>query len=125
MRSTVTRHSGPPRWAKFRAEAAQVNSWLDTHQDDLLNPSVAASANALCAMLVVTADPHAEDLSMPAFVGLGIPPRDLTGWYELLSLAEWMALYHDADTSAQAPAAPEVVLKDIAIPKLKRRGGDN
>lgn len=124
IRNTVRRDCGPPRWAKFRHDLARANAWLSAQQIDMFQPTVPAPDDRLCAMLVVTAHPRHGDPSVPAFIGIGVPRSDLSGWHRLLSLPEWLALHHDADTAARTPQPAPVTVKDKAVPKLKRRGTD-
>ena len=72
-------------------------------------------------MLVITANPRWEDQTMPAYVGLGIPNADLSNWVQLLAVTDLLALYHDADAAARQPVEAAVEVKDVAVPRLKKR----
>jgi hypothetical protein len=125
IRNTVRRDCGPPRWARFRSDLAKLNAWLDAQQLDLLQAREPPRSDRLCTMLVVSAHhPSRGDPSVPAFIGLGIPRYDLSGWFKLLPLTEWLALHHDAETAARTPQPAPVTVKDKAVPKLKLRGSD-
>jgi len=124
IRNTVRRDCGPPRWARFRSDLAMLNAWLDPQQLHLLQPVAPVPSDRLCAMLAVSAHTRHGDPSVPAFIGLGIPRGDLSGWHKLLSLADWLALHHDAATAERTPQPAPVRIKDRALPKLKRRGPD-
>jgi hypothetical protein len=122
LRNPVRQDTSPLANAKFRRDFALVNRWLNAFQQDMLQVVEPPSADRLCAMLVITSNAKYGDPSVPDFIGLGIPRPDLSKWYKLLSLTEWLALYHDADAAAHAPTAKEVVVRDVAQPKLRKGG---
>lgn len=121
IRSNIQRHSGTPRTTAFRQQWAAVNAWLNPLQLDLLREVVPPSNEFMCGMLVITSHPHRGEQSVPAYVGLGIPNSALTDWVRLIALTDLMALYHDADTAARTPGEAPVEIKDVAVPRLKKR----
>ena len=121
IRSNIQRHCGPPRATTFRQQWAAVNSWLDPLQPDLLRPTVPPASDRLCGMLVITAHPRRGEQTVPAYVGLGIPNAALTDWVRLIALTDLLALYHDADAAARTPVEAAVEVKDVAVPRLKKR----
>lgn len=125
IRSNIQPHCGTPRPTKFRQVWSALNAWLDPLQLDLLRIVDAPESDLLCGMLVVTAHGRGGDPSVPAFVGLGIPRADLSGWVHLEPLTTLIGRYHDLETAAKAPAEAPVEVKDIAVPRLKRRAEDN
>ena len=72
-------------------------------------------------MLVITSHPRRGEPSIPAYVGLGIPNAELTDWVRLIAVTDLLALYHDADAAARTPREAPVEIKDIAVPRLKKR----
>jgi hypothetical protein len=79
-------------------------------------------------MIVVTAHPRYGDPSIPAFIGLGIPRSDLSGWVVLEPIGKLLGRYHDLDTRLHIPSeAPveAVEVKDQAVPRLKKTPGDS
>ncbi len=125
IRCNIQTHCGRPRATRFRREWSELNAWLDPLQLDFLIEVEEPPADRLCGMLVVTAPGRGGDPSVPAFVGLGIPRADLSAWVRLEPLTALIGRYHDVETTAQAPREAPVVVKDNAVPKLKRRLSGN
>ena len=121
IRSNIQRHCGPPRATAFRQHWAKVNAWLDPLQLDLLRQAASPSADRLCGMLVITSHPRRGEPTVPAYVGLGIPNADLSDWVQLIAITDLLALYHDADAVARKPVAAPVEIKDMVVPRLKKR----
>jgi hypothetical protein len=122
IRSNIQPHCGPPRATVFRKEWSALNAWLDPVQLDLLRSVPAPAANRLCGMIVITAHPRRGDPSVPAFIGLGIPRADLSGWaVPVLPLTALSALYHDADTRVRTPREAAVEVKDRVVPRIKKQ----
>lgn len=121
VRSNIQKHSGMPRATNFRMEMSAMNSWLDPFQPDLFLNVQEPSEDHLCAILIVTAHDRSGDLSVPAFVGLGIPRADMSDWVHLMSLTTLSGLYNDPETPEEAPLEVE----DTAIPRLRRRLTEN
>lgn len=121
IRSNIQRHCGPPRATAFRQQWAAVNAWLDPLQLDLLRPAVPPARDRMCGMLVITTHPRRGEPTVPAYVGLGIPNASLTDWVRLIAIPDLLALYHDADAAARSPAEAPVEIKDVAVPRLKKR----
>ena len=122
IRGNIQTHCGPPRATAFRREWSALNEWLDPVQLDLLRSVPAPSANRMCGMIVITAHPRRGDPSVPAFVGLGIPRADLSGWAApVLPLTALSALYHDAETRARTPREAPVEVKDRVVPRIKKQ----
>jgi hypothetical protein len=75
-------------------------------------------------MIVITANPRHGDPSVPAFVGLGLPRADLSGWAApVLPLTALSALYHDADSRKRTPREAPVEIKDRVVPRIKKQPG--
>ena len=121
IRSNIQRHCGPPRATAFRQQWAAMNAWLNPLQLDLLNPATAPSTDRMCGMLVITSHPRRGEPTVPAYVGLGIPNAGLTDWVRLIAVTDLLALYHDADAAARKPVEAPVEIKDVAVPRLKKR----
>ncbi len=123
IRSNVQAHCGTPRPTRFRSAWAVLNAWLDPVQLDLLRSVPMPSADQLCGMIVVTAHRSNGDPSIPAFVGLGIPRSDLSGWVYLEPIQKLLARYHDLETKTHTPRETPVTVKDRAAPRLKKTSG--
>ena len=121
IRSNIQRHCGPPRATAFRKQWAEVNAWLDPMQLDLLKHTLPPASDRLCGMLVITAHPRRGEPTVPAYVGLGIPNADLSDWVRLIALTDLLALYHDADAATRKPVEAPIGVKDVAVPRLKKR----
>jgi len=121
IRSNIQRHCGTPRPTAFRQRWAELNAWLKPTQLDLLQATVKLSSNRLCGMLVITSHPRRGDQTVPAYVGLGISNPELTDWVRLIAINDLLALYHDADAAARAPKEAPVEVKDVAMPRLKKK----
>lgn len=124
IRSNIQSHCGTPRPTRFRKLWAAVNAWLDPLQLDFLVEVEDPPTDRLCAMLVVTANGKRGDPSIPAFVGLGIPSADLSSWKFLEPLTTVLGMYHDLDTRNREPSDALIEIKDRAVPKLKKRDGN-
>lgn len=125
IRSNIQTHCGPPRPTRFRKAWSALNAWLDPLQLDWLIEIEEPPSDRLCGMLVVTANDRNGDPSVPAFVGLGIPRKDLSAWVHLEPLTALMGRYHDLETEAAATKEAPVEVRDNAVPKLKRRPAGN
>ena len=125
IRGNVQGHCGPPRPTRFRSALAALNTWLDPTQLDLLRAVPVPSSDQICGMIVVTAHRRNGDPSIPAFVGLGVPHCDLTDWVFLEPIHMLLARYHDLETKVRTPPEPKVEVKDRAVPRLKKRPGDD
>jgi hypothetical protein len=121
IRSNIQRHCGTPRPTAFRQQWAEMNAWLNPLQLDLLRQTAAPSKNLMCGMLVITAHPRRGEPTVPAYVGLGIPNAALTNWVRLIAINDLLALYHDADAARRTPREAPVEIKDVAVPRLKKR----
>lgn len=121
IRSNIQRHCGPPRPTAFRQQWAEMNAWLNPLQLDLLRETAPPPSNHMCGMLVITSHPRRGDQTVPSYVGLGIPNSALTDWVHLVAVTDLLALYHDADAAARAPREAPVEVKDVAVPRLKKR----
>ncbi len=117
VRANIQVHRGAPRPTRFRKEYAACNRWLEPTQLNLLRDTPRPSPDALCAMLVVTAHDVHPNSDAPAFVGMGIPSSDLSGWMVLEQIDRLLGRYHDASVST-GPGTP-VEIKDRAVPRLK------
>ena len=125
IRGNVQAHCGPPRPTRFRSAWAALNAWLDPVQFDLLRAVPMPSTDQLCGMIVVTAHRRTGDLSIPAFVGLGIPRCDMSEWVVLEPIQKLLGRYHDLETKIHTPPEALVTVKDRAVPRLKKTpGGD-
>ncbi|MEQ8966439.1 MAG: hypothetical protein RID91_11490 [Azospirillaceae bacterium] len=120
IRGNVQAHCGTPRPTRFRTAWAELNAWLDPIQLDLLQSVPVPSSESLCGMIVVTAHRRSGDVSVPAFVGLGIPHCDLSDWYILEPIQTLLARYHDLETKNYTPLESPVEVKDRAVPSLKK-----
>ena len=123
IRSNIQTHTGTPRATSFRREWAALNAWLDPVQLDWLQEVPEPRSDRVCGIIVATAHPRRGDPTVPAFVGLGIPRGDLSGWVSLTPLPMLLARYHDADSAAHRPKEAEVPIRDLAKPMLKKRPG--
>ena len=121
IRGNIQRHCGPPRPTSFRQQWAAVNAWLDPLQLDLLRSVTSPSDARLCGILVISSHPRRSAATIPAYVGLGIPNAELTDWVRLIAVTDLLALYHDADAAARTPGEAPVAIKDVAVPRLKKR----
>ena len=120
VRCNVQAHCGPPRPTRFRNAWAALNAWLDPVQLDLLRAVPRPPAGQLCGMIVVTAHKRHADLSVPAFIGLGVPRSDLSSWIVLEPIHRMLGLCHDRETKRHTPPEAPVEVKDRAQPRLKR-----
>lgn len=91
-------------------------------QTDIFKDVAPPPADKLCALIVVTSyrNRHA-DQSSPAFIGLGIPNKNISDWHILKPITALLAQYHDTETKQHAPKEISVTVKDRAIPILKKR----
>ncbi|MBV8737915.1 MAG: hypothetical protein JO007_11790, partial [Alphaproteobacteria bacterium] len=121
IRSNIQSHCGPPRATAFRRQWAAVNAWLNPLQLDLLQQAPVPPRDRMCGMLVITAHSRWGEPTVPAYVGLGIPNADLTNWVRLIAITDLLALYHDTDVAARKPSEAPVKIKDMAVPRLKKR----
>lgn len=121
IRSNIQRHCGTPRPTAFRQRWAELNAWLKPTQLDLLQETAKPSSDRLCGMLVITSHNRHGDQTVPAYVGLGIPNPELTDWVKLIAINDLLALYHDADAAAHTPKEAPVEVKDVAVPRLKKK----
>ncbi len=121
IRGNVQSHCGAPRPTRFRSEWAALNAWLDPVQLDLLRVVPMPSKGRLCGMMVVTAHGRSGDPSVPAFVGLGVPHCDLSKWMVLKPIHELLGLYHDLASKTHTPPEAPIIVKDLAVPRLKSR----
>lgn len=121
IRSNIQRHCGPPRPTAFRRQWAEMNAWLNPVQLDMLRETGTLPANRMCGMLVITANTRWGDQTIPAYVGLGIPNADLSNWVHLIAVTDLLALYHDADAATRKPTEATLEVKDVAMPRLKKR----
>lgn len=123
IRGNIQRHCGPPRPTAFRKEWAALNRWLEPQQRDMWEKLAVPPADRLCGMIVTTVDPRFGNPAVPAFVGLGIPWPDLSGWAKLIPVNELLTHYHDKESEERTPQATPVEVKDRAVPKLKNKKG--
>ena len=121
LRANIQTHCGPPRQTRFRKEWASLNGWLEPLQMDFLKNVELPPADKLCGLIVVTAYRDRRVQSTPAFIGLGIPNKSLSGWHTLKPVTTLLAQYHDIETRQHAPKEISVAVKDRAIPRLKKR----
>lgn len=121
LRANVQTHCGPPRPTRFRREWASLNKWLEPLQMNFLQNVEPPPADKLCGLIVVTAYRDRRAQSHPAFLGLGIPNKNLSSWYILEPVTKLLAQYHDIETRQHAPKEISVTVKDHAIPRLKQR----
>ena len=124
IRGNVQVHCGPPRPTRFRSVWAALNVWLDPVQLDLLRTVPVPSSQRLCGIIVVTAYRRNGDPSIPAFVGLGIPRCDLSGWVVLEPIQKVPGPCHDLDTTIHTPPEAPAQITDRAVPRLKKRWGN-
>jgi hypothetical protein len=124
IRGNIQKHCGAPRPTAFRKAWAALNQWLEPLQLDLLDMKSRPPADRLCGMIVTTANSRHGNPSIPAFVGLGIPWADLSGWAMLMPITDLLARYHDEETKVRTPQETPVEVKDRAIPKLKKKTND-
>ncbi len=120
LRANVQTHCGPPRPTRFRREWASLNRWLEPLQMNFLQNVEPPPADKLCGLIVVTAYRDRRAQGSPAFLGLGIPNKNLSGWHILKPVTTLLAQYHDIETKQHAPKDIPVTVKDSAIPRLKR-----
>lgn len=125
IRSNIQRHCGTPRPTNFRKTFSALNQWLEPLQLDMLETRIPAPADRLCGMIVTTVHPRLSNPSVPAFVGLGIPRSDLSGWAILMPITDLLARYHDKDTEERVPKAAPIEIKDRAVPQLKKNPNAN
>jgi len=126
LRGNIQSHCGTPRPTNFRRAWSSLNKWLSPLQYDLIDTTREPSRDKLCGMLVVSAyKGRNADLSMPAFIGLGIPSSDLSSWIVLEPINKILALYHDMETEKQTPREAPIEIKDRAMPVLKKRPDGN
>jgi len=118
LRSNIQPHSGTPdKPTKFRSENAALNAWLGPRQLDLLEPDQQSlPAGQACGLIVTTSPRQGQDQSLPAFIGLGVPDKDLKQWLFLRSVDQLVSMYHDMSPKTQEPS---VTIKDQALPRLK------
>lgn len=121
IRGNVQHHCGTPRATRFRKEWASKNEWLAPSQLDLFKETSPPIEDGLCGIIIATAQKKYHDQTVPAFLGLGIPHSDLSGWVILLSIDKIIAKYHDIETIQRTPKEATSIIKDIAIPKLKSK----
>ena len=125
IRGNIQKHCGTPRPTAFRKEWADLNQWLEPIQLDMLETKTPPPSDRLCAMIVTTAHPRLGNPSVPAFVGLGIPWPDLSGWAMMMPITDLLARYHDKDIEERTPQAALVEIKDRALPQLKKKPNAN
>lgn len=118
VRCNVQRHMGTPRPTAFRKAYAAVNEWLDPPHPSFLDEAVPAPDDLMCAMIISTVEQRL-DPSVPAYLGLGVPSPDMRRWLFRASLVDLLAMYRDR--AAPKIGEPVVEVKDVAVPKLKRR----
>lgn len=123
IRGNIQAHCGPPRPTRFRRVWATLNSWLDPLQLNLLQAVRTPPTDQLCGMIIVTAYKRQGDPSVPAFVGLGIPRSDLSGWVILEPISRLLARYHDLEAKAHTLRVTAVDVNDRAVPRLKKKPG--
>jgi hypothetical protein len=122
LRSNIVSGLALLRPSKFRRTWASLNAWLRPEQIDLFETRVPpASPDRLCGLLITTAS-NKLNPGLPAWVGIGIPTPDLSAWIKTISISDIIARFHDAGTAA--PVAEPVEIKDRAMPKLKRKDGN-
>lgn len=122
LRANIQQHCGTPRPSKFRKGWAAVNKWLECPQLDLLQDTPPPPKDKLCAMLVISAYKTKENKpSVPAFIGLGVPDSDLSTWRALKPINEILGMYNDQDTKNHKTQESTIIVKDKAIPRLKKR----
>lgn len=121
LRANIQAHCGPPRPTRFRREWASLNKWLDPLQLNFFQNVDLPPANKLCGLIVVTAYRNKRlDQSSPAFLGLGIPNKNLSAWHVLKPVNMLLAQYHDIETGQHTPQEIAVTVKDRAMPRLKK-----
>lgn len=121
IRSNIQAHCGIPKPTVFRRTWASLNEWLDPIQLNFLSKVKIPDSSKLCAMIVSTYSPKGQDQTVPAFMGVGIPKKDFSGWKMLKSFEEIITLYHDRDVTVRKVYEKPLEIKDIAIPRLKKR----
>lgn len=119
LRSNIQAHCGAPKPTVFRQAFSALNEWLDPQQLDLLTVIQKPDELRLCAMIVSTCHADNKDQTIPAFIGLGIPNKDLSSWKSLFSLEEIVAKYHDLGVTVRSKHEAPLVIQDQAMPKLK------
>ena len=119
IRCNVQSHCGPPRPTRFRRQWAALNAWLAPSQLDLLQVVPTPTSDRLCGMIVVSANRRTGDPTVPAFVGLGVPRSDLSGWVVLEPIQKLLARYHDMEATRHDPSVPATKVLDQALPRLK------
>ncbi len=125
IRSNIQKHCGAPRPTAFRKTWAALNAWLEPIQLDWLEVKTPPPADRLCGMIVTTSHPRFGNPSVPAFVGLGIPFPDLSGWATLVKITDLLTHSHDKDTKERTPEEVPLGIKDRAVPQLKKKPNQN
>ena len=120
IRSNIQVHCGTPRPSRFRKQFAAMNAWLRPVQTDMFNPVQSPPNDQLCGMIVATIN-RRGDQTLPAFVGLGIPYPDLSGWLAFEPIHQVMARYKGFGAEQDVQRGPDVSVSDKAIPKLKQK----
>lgn len=120
IRSNIQGHCGTPRPSRFRRQFAAMNAWLRPVQTDLFKVVQAPPSDKLCGVIVATINRHG-DQTLPAFVGLGVPFSDLSGWLAFEPIHHVMARYQGFDAEQDVGHGPVVKVIDKAMPKLKRK----
>jgi hypothetical protein len=120
IRSNIQVHCGTPRPTRFRKQFAAMNAWLRPVQTDLFRTFQPPPTDKLCGIIVATINRHG-DQTLPAFVGLGVPFPDLSGWLAFEPIHKVMARYQGFDAEQDVGLGPVVKVIDKAMPKLKRK----
>lgn len=121
IRSNIQSHCGTPRPTSFRKTWSAINDWIDPYQLDLLKEEQKPDDSKLCAMIVTTANVKNEDPTIPAYMGLGIPNKDLTRWTILKSIEEVITLKYDHNVKGRTMYESEIKVKDAAMPRITKR----
>lgn len=120
IRSNIQSHCGTPRPSRFRRQFAVMNAWLRPIQTDLFKAVEPPPSDELCGIIVATFNRHGER-SLPAFVGLGVPFPDLSGWLAFEPIHQVMARYQGFDAEQDVGLGPVVTVADKVMPRLKRK----
>ena len=121
IRSNIQAHCGIPKPTAFRKSWASLNEWLDPTQSDLLKEVKKPDVSRLCAMLIATHGRKDSDQTVPAFLGIGVPNNAFSRWKIIKPIEYIIRQYHDFDITVRKDHEAEINIKDIAVPRLKRR----
>lgn len=119
-RAKITTLGASLRPSKYMRELALLNRFLEPYQWDLFLEELELPRDTVFGLLITCTPKQGHDESVPAFVGIGVPCSDLSGWHFRDSLENVFAAYH----SSNVEEVPDRVVPRLKVRRDRKTDGD-